>query len=83
MYNCMLTTNDNPFNPFEDLDSWFRFDTEKGYNSSSRLMRIAKIEDFMSEEEIEAEIERAIDIIIEQDFLDIFKKVRQEINYED
>ena len=83
MYNCMLTTNDNPFNPFVDFDAWFRFDTEKGYNSSSRLMRIAKVEDFMSEEETEAEIERAIDIIVEQDFLDIFKKVRQEINLED
>ncbi len=83
MYSCMLTTNDNPFNPFEDFDSWFRFDTEKGYNSSSRLMRIAKIEDFYSDEEVEAEIERAIDIIIEQDFLDIFKKVKKELTLED
>lgn len=83
MYNCMLTTNDNPFNPFEDFDAWFRFDTEKGYNSSSRLMRIAKVEDYYSEEETEAEIERAIDIIIEQDFLDIFKKVKQEIKLQD
>ncbi len=83
MYNCMLTTNDNPFNPFEDIDSWFRFDTEKGYNSCSRLMRIAKVEDFYSEEETEAEIERAIDIIIEQDFLDIFKKVKKELTLED
>lgn len=83
MYSCMLTTNDNPFNPFEDFDSWFRFDTEKGYNSCSRLMRIAKVEDFYSEEETEAEIERAIDIIIEQDFLDIFKKVKKELTLED
>lgn len=83
MYSCMLTTNDNPFNPFEDFDPWFRFDTEKGYNSCSRLMRIAKVEDFYSEEETEAEIERAIDIIIEQDFLDIFKKVKKELTLED
>ena len=83
MYNCMLTTNDNPFNPFEDFNEWFRYDTEKGYNSSSRLMRIAKIEDFMSEEEVEAEIERAIDQIIEHDFLDLFKKVTKEIHYEE
>ena len=31
-YNCMLTTFDNPFDPFEQFTSWFLFDTEKGYN---------------------------------------------------
>ena len=32
MNNCALTTFDNPFDPFEQFNSWFMFDCEKGYN---------------------------------------------------
>ena len=72
---CRLTTIDNPFNPFTQFDDWFLFDTEKGYNSCSRLDRITVVTDEMSESEINEEIERAIDEIIKYDFLNIYKKV--------
>lgn len=75
---CMLTTNDNPFNPFEDFDSWFMFDIEKGYNSCSYLATIAKLDDDMSDEEQNREIERAIDEIVAYDFLDLYKKVTKQ-----
>ena len=78
MANCMLTTVDNPFDPFEQFTSWWLFDIEKGYNSCSRLMRIANISDDMSSKEEEEEIERAIDEIVKYDFLDIYKKVKKE-----
>lgn len=81
--NCMLTTIDNPFDPFEDFISWSLYDAEKGYFSSNKLMRIAKIEDYFSEEEVDAEIERAIDEIIFYDPLNVFKKVKREYNPED
>lgn len=73
--DCMLTTFDNPFDPFEQFIPWLLFDAEKGYNSSGRLMRIAKITDDMSQEEYDAEIERAIDEIITYDFMNVYKKV--------
>lgn len=73
----MLTTIDNPFNPFEDFDQWFLYDVEKGYNSSSRLARIANLTEDMSEAEINAEIERAIDEIIYYDFLGIYMKIKR------
>jgi hypothetical protein len=60
----MLSTIDNPFNPFEDFNSWFLFDVEKGYNSCSYLARIAKTSNEFTEEEEAEEIERAIDEII-------------------
>ena len=72
---CRLTTIDNPFNPFTQFDDWFLFDTEKGYNSCSRLDRITRVTDEMSEVEINEENERAIDEIIKYDFLNIYKKV--------
>lgn len=72
---CMLTTFDNPFDPFEQFTSWFMFDVEKGYNSCGYLARIAKLTDDMSEEEVDRETERAIDEIIFYDPLNIYKKV--------
>ena len=72
---CMLTTFDNPFDPFTQFDSWFAFDVEKRYYSCSRLARIAKLSDDLSEKEADEEIERAIDEIIQYDFLNIYKKV--------
>ena len=74
----MLTTYDNPFNPFEQFSSWFLFDVEKGYNSCSYLARIAKLSDEMSQQEEDEEVERAIDEIIKYDFMNIYKKVRKQ-----
>ena len=76
----MLTTIDNPFNPFEDFTSWRLFDLEKGYNSCERLARIAELSDDLSQKEIDEEIERAIDEIIKYDVEDIYQKVSRPIN---
>ena len=71
----MLTTFDNPYDPFEQFSSWFLFDTEKDYNSCSYLGRIARTSDQLSEVENDLEVERAIDEIIKYDFRNIYKKV--------
>lgn len=81
--NCMLTTFDNPFDPFNQFVEWFQFDVEKGYYSSSLLDRIANVSDDMSEEEIDMEVERAIDEIIKHDFRNIYKKVKQSVKTEE
>ncbi len=81
MRRCMLTTFDNPYDPFEQFTSWFLFDIEKGYNSCAYLGRIARTSDQLSEEENELEIERAIDEIIKYDFRNIYKKVTREDTY--
>lgn len=76
---CMLTTIDNPFDPFEQFPSWFLFDVEKGYNSCAYLGRIARTSDQLSDEENYEEIERAIDEIIKYDFMNIYQKVSKAI----
>lgn len=76
---CALSTIDNPYNPFEQFNEWFLFDVEKGYNSCSRLARIAKTSDSMSQKEVDEETERAIDEIIKYDFLNVFTKVTREV----
>lgn len=75
MNNCALTTFDNPFNPFENFNEWFAFDIQHGYNTCGKLMRIANIENNMSEVEYNNEIERAIDEIIQYDFVELYRKV--------
>ena len=77
---CMLSTIDNPFNPFEDYSSWLMFDKEKGYDSAERLMRIAKVTDDMTQKEENEEIERAIDEIIKYDILNVYIKVSKILN---
>ena len=77
MAKCMLTTIDNPFDPIKQFDQWFMFDVEKGYNSSAYLARIARTSEQLSDYENESEIERAIDEIIKYDFMNIYKKVKE------
>ena len=74
-----LTTVDNPYDPFEQFTSWFLFDEEKGYHSTSYLGRIARTSDQLSDEENNQEIERAIDEIIKYDFTNTYRKVKEKV----
>lgn len=76
-----LTTFDNPFNPFDDFASWYSFDKEMGYDSCEKVNRLANLTEEMTDMEENAEIERAIDRIIELDFQNIYKKVSQDLTY--
>ena len=80
MRECMLTTIDNPFDPFDQFNSWLMFDMDKGYGSCSYLDRIARTSDQFSDKENNEEIERAIDEIIKYDFMNVYKKVSKEID---
>ena len=71
----MLTTIDNPYNPFTQFTQWFLYDVEHGYNTCGKIARIAKILDDNSEKENDDAIEKAYDDLIKYDFLDIYKKV--------
>ena len=71
----MLTTFDNPYDPFEQFQEWFLFDVGKGYNTCSYLARIVLFHDEMTQKEENEEVERAIDEIIRLNPIDIYKKV--------
>lgn len=75
MIEYMLTTIDNPFNPFEQFVQWFLYDVEKGYNSCDLLARISETTSDMSQKEQIQENNRAIDSIIEHDDASIYKRV--------
>lgn len=73
----MLTTVDNPHDPFDNFSSWYMYDVESGYNSCAYLARIAKTSEQFTDTENDEEIERAIDEIIRYDFRNIYVKVKR------
>lgn len=71
----MLTTIDNPFDPYTDFDNWLAYDTEKHYNTCGLLARIANTSDALSDEENVIEIESSIDDFLSLDLTNTFKKL--------
>lgn len=61
--DCMITTKDNPYDPFLQFDQWYNFDTQMGYNTLSLLARVAYTSDEMSEADQQLSILSAIDEI--------------------
>lgn len=79
----MLTTIDNPFDPFTEFDSWFQFDEEKGYHTCQFLAKISKASSEMSEQDYEYWNNLAIDEIVKFNVRGIDKKVTREDTAED
>ena len=71
----MLTTADNPFNPFTQFDEWQKFDESKDYYTCAYLARIVKTSDELSETDEALAIRQAIDEIVRLNVLGIYKKV--------
>lgn len=73
----MLTTVDNPFDPFTQFDEWLTWDVNHGYNTASYLDRIAKVSDELSDVDQELAINQAIDEIVELNPNGMYRKVSQ------
>jgi hypothetical protein len=71
----MLTTVDNPFNPFTQYDEWYAFDQQMGYNTPAFLDRVAIVSTDLSEPDQARAIEEAIDQIVEENVSGMWVKV--------
>lgn len=60
----MLTTIDNPYDPFEQFDEWYAYDVAKGYHTSALLARVSRISDELSSSDYNVELNKAIEEII-------------------
>lgn len=78
MTEYMLTTVDNPFNPFTQFDEWNVYDMQKGYYSLSFLARIAKVSPELSEIDQTLAIDQAIDEIVRENVSGMWKKISRE-----
>ena len=79
MIQSMLTTTDNPYDPFDDYDEWYAYDNSKGYNTPGLLARITITSDELSEPDQYLAIDQAIDEIVLENVSGIFKKVSRDI----
>ncbi len=79
MRSVMVTTADNPYDPFTQFDQWYAFDTIQGYNTCSYLARIAKTSPELSPMDQAIAIEEAVDEIVGMNVLGIYKKIVREI----
>lgn len=75
---AMLTTIDNPYDPFTQFDEWNAYDQEMGYYSCAYLARIAKSSDDLSESAQAQIVEDAIDEICKNDVIGIYRKVTKQ-----
>jgi hypothetical protein len=77
MTRHMLTTVDNPFNPFTHFDDWYNWDVQAGYHTSSFLARIMLTSSDLSDSEQDAAYEAAVDEIVRENVLGMWRKVEE------
>lgn len=71
----MLTTVDNPFNPFTQFDEWYAYDIGRGHHTSAFLARVVRTSDELSDADHSAAIESAIDEIVSENVSGLYRKV--------
>jgi hypothetical protein len=74
----MLSTIDNPYNPFDDYDHWLQYDREKGYFTNEYLARVMVSSPDLSDTSQEEDVAEAMDSIINIDPLGIYIKVNKD-----
>jgi hypothetical protein len=73
-----VTTEDNPFDYFEDFDNWYQYDAPR-YDTCGYIARLCATSEELSPEQNASEIERCVDEIIKFNLTGIYKKVEKEV----
>ncbi len=75
MEERMLTTEDNPYDPFTQFEEWYAFDIQNGYNTCAYLARIAMTSNELSDKDYDQALDSAIDEILEYNLTGNYKVV--------
>jgi len=73
--DSMLTTTDNPYDPFTQFSEWMTYDMQMGYNTVNYLARMVVSSPDLSYEDQELSIEQAIDQIVNDNVSGLYTKV--------
>ena len=72
---AMVTTYDNPFNPWIDYEGWRVWDISHGYNTESMIAHFANYSETMGVNDSLIEFNRASDELIDTFGNKIWKKI--------
>lgn len=74
----MLTTLDNPYNPFTQYEEWYGLDEARGYYTTGLLARYVITSDDLSDLDQETAILQGIEEIIQDNPFGMYRKVSPE-----
>ena len=78
MLSLALTTEDNPYDPFDEFEEWCKFDVTQGYHTCAYLARVTTTSTDLTEaDQVEATNE-AIREIIELNLTGNYQVVERE-----
>ena len=69
MSNYILSTTDNPWNPYTDFDAWYAWDVSHGYCTCSYLDRVSNTSPDLPDATNDAIIAEAMDDIVKLDLI--------------
>lgn len=79
----MLTTIDNPYNPFNEFDEWRSYDETAGYNTLALLGRVVRTSSELSDSDQSLAIEEAIEEIVKYNVSGVHLKILAPEGYEE
>lgn len=76
--DTMITTIDNPYNPFTDYEKWYADDVAMGYNTCSLLGRLTPADDdSMSDDTVAGLVEYGQDELLRLNPTGMFAKIHK------
>jgi hypothetical protein len=71
----MLSTSDNPHNPWTEFDRWRTWDEQSGYHTLSYLARITRTSNELSELDESQAIDIAIQEILDENITGMYVRI--------
>lgn len=71
----MLTTTDNPYNPFTEWDEWYAFDERARHHTCGLLARVVATSDDLHEVDQDEILAAAMDEIVRENVSGVHQKV--------
>ncbi len=77
MKEIMLTTVDNPWNPFQNFNEWYSWDMAHGYDTCGVVARLSTKSQELSQEINEEFLENAIFDLIDADPIGLYTVISE------
>jgi len=73
----MLTTVDNPYDPFTEWEEWYAFDARQGYHTPGLIARLTVDSDQLSNADQTLSVQLAVREIARENVLGIYRLVSE------